>query len=61
MKWTPDKFTALILVCSCVALIASGLNSEVKSILTISAGYLFGVGVQERRANQKAKQKSGGE
>ncbi len=61
MKWTPDKLTALILVCSCVALIASGIDSEVKSILTIAAGYLFGTAVGERRAAHKNNTKRGGE
>lgn len=50
MKWTPDKLTALILVCSCVALIATGIDGEVKAILTMAAGYLFGTSIAERRA-----------
>jgi hypothetical protein len=58
LKWTVDKLTALILVCSCIALIATGIDSEVKSILTIAAGYLFGAGVTERRASKKDNQKS---
>lgn len=60
MRWTPDKLTALILVCSCVVLIATGIDSEVKSILTIAAGYLFGAGIQERRAAHKNNTKGGG-
>ena len=46
-KWTPDKITALILICSCIALMACRIDGEVKSILTIASGYLFGVGIQE--------------
>ena len=53
MKWTPDKLTALILICSCVALLATSVDSEVKSILTIAAGYLFGTGIAEARANRR--------
>jgi hypothetical protein len=61
MRFTPDKLTALILVISCVALIATGRDSEVKSILTVAAGYLFGVGVQEKRVANHAKLQKGGE
>jgi len=61
MRWTPDKLTALILVCSCVVLIALHIDSEVKSILTVAAGYLFGTGIQERRAANHAKLGKGGE
>jgi hypothetical protein len=61
MKWTPDKLTALILVISCVALIATGRDSEVKSILTVAAGYLFGTGVAEMRANHRSQLQKGGE
>jgi len=57
MKWTVDKLTALILICSCIALIASGKDSEVKSILTVASGYLFGTSIWERRINHREKQK----
>jgi hypothetical protein len=56
MRWTPDKLTALILICSCVVLIALHVDSEVKSILTVAAGYLFGTGIAEARANRRGKQ-----
>jgi len=49
MKWTPDKITALVLVVGCMGLLFTGIDGEVKSILTISAGYLFGVGIAERK------------
>ena len=42
MKWTPDKITAMVLIIGCLALIFSGIDGEVKSILTLSAGWLFG-------------------
>lgn len=49
-RWPPDKVTAFILVCGCLALIASGKNTEVKSILGMAAVYLFGTALAERRA-----------
>lgn len=61
MRWTPDKITALILICSCVGLIASGRDAEVKAILTVAAGYLFGVAVSERRAAKNINRKQGGD
>jgi len=48
-KWSPDKITALILIIGCLALLFTGIDSEVKSILTISAGYLFGTSIAERK------------
>ena len=42
MKWTPDKITAMVLVVGCLILILTGKDSEVKSILTVAAGWLFG-------------------
>lgn len=49
MKWTPDLIIALILVVGCLGLIASGIDSEVKSILTLAAGWAFGSQFQARR------------
>ena len=49
MKWTPDKITALILIVGCLALIFTGIDGEVKSILTLSAGYFFGTSLADRR------------
>ncbi len=49
MKWTPDKITALILVVGCLVLIFTGKDSEVKSILTVAAGWLFGSTYAERK------------
>ena len=40
--WTPDKITAMVLVIGCMGLIFSGIDGEVKSILTLAAGWLFG-------------------
>ena len=49
MKWTPDKITALILVIGCLTLIFTGKDSEVKSILTVAAGWLFGSTYAEKK------------
>ena len=49
MKWSPDKITALILIVGCLTLIFTGKDSEVKSILTIAAGWLFGSTYTERK------------
>ena len=49
MRWSPDKITALILVIGCLALIFTGRDSEVKSILTVAAGWLFGSTYAEKR------------
>jgi len=48
MKWTPDTIIALVLVVGCLILLGFGLNSEVKSILTVSAGWAFGAQYHER-------------
>ncbi|GAH37966.1 unnamed protein product [marine sediment metagenome] len=49
MKWSPDKITALILIIGCLGLLFTGIDSEVKSILTIAAGYLFGTAIAEKK------------
>ena len=49
MKWSPDKIAALILIVGCFVLLFTGIDGEVKSILTLSAGYFFGTAIAERR------------
>lgn len=49
MKWTPDMIIALILVVGCLALIFTGIDGEVKSILTLAAGWAFGSQYQARK------------
>ena len=49
MKWTPDRITALILIIGCFGLLFTGIDSEVKSILTVAAGWLFGSAYSEKR------------
>jgi len=55
MKWTPDLIIALVLIVGCMALVFSGIDGEVKSILTLAAGWAFGSQFIER------KRKKGGE
>ncbi len=55
MKWTPDLIIALVLIVSCVGLIATGIDGEVKAILTIAAGWCFGSQFQARRASKGGK------
>jgi len=42
MKWTPDLIIALVLIVGCLALVFTGIDGEVKSILTLAAGWAFG-------------------
>ena len=42
MKWTPDLLIALIIVVGCFLLMAFRIDGEVKSILTVAAGWVFG-------------------
>ena len=42
MKWTPDLVIALVLVVGCLLLIIFKIDGEVKSILTMAAGWVFG-------------------
>lgn len=55
MKWTPDQVIATVLVVGCLLLIAFGIDSEVKSILTVAAGWIFGSQYQERKARKGGK------
>lgn len=48
MSWAPDRITAMVLVIGCLVLIFTGRNSEVKSILTVAAGWLFGTAYADR-------------
>lgn len=42
MKWTPDLIIAVILIVGCLGLVYTGIDGEVKSILTLAAGWVFG-------------------
>lgn len=37
-----DRITALILIVGCLILISCGIDSEMKSVLTMASGWLFG-------------------
>ena len=55
MKWTPDLIIALVVVLGCFVLIATGIDSEVKAILTMAAGWCFGSQFQARRQGKGGK------
>jgi len=55
MKWTPDLIIALILVVGCLGLLFTGINGEVKSVLTVAAGWAFGSQFQQRRTKNGGK------
>ena len=42
MKWTPDLLIALVLIVGCLLLVLFKIDGEVKSILTMAAGWVFG-------------------
>ena len=42
MKWTPDLIIAMVLIVGCLALVFTCIDGEVKSILTLAAGWTFG-------------------
>ena len=52
MKWTADKITALVLLCGCLGLLFTGIDGEVKSIITVAAGWLFGGAYMERKSKR---------
>ncbi|MBA7572232.1 hypothetical protein ES708_14008 [subsurface metagenome] len=55
MKWTPDLIIALILVVGSMALLFTGIDGEVKSILLLAAGWAFGSQYQQRKTNKGGK------
>jgi len=52
MKWTPDLIIALVLIVGCLALVFTGIDGEVKSILTLAAGWTFGSQFLAKRVNK---------
>ena len=52
MKWTPDLIIALVLIVGCLALVFTGIDGEVKSILTLAAGWAFGSQYQARKVSK---------
>lgn len=55
MKWTPDLIIALVIIVGCFSLITLQVDSEVKSILTVAAGWAFGSQYQARRLTKGGK------
>ena len=55
MKWTPDLIIALVLVVGCFGLLVTGIDGEVKAILTLAAGWAFGSQYQARRIEKGGK------
>lgn len=49
MKIEFDQIIALVIIVGALGLIFSGIDSEVKSVLTVAAGWAFGSGYQARR------------
>ena len=49
-KWEPDHVAAVLLLVICCVLLLCGINGEVKSILVMASGYLFGSRTQARKA-----------
>lgn len=59
MKDYIDEVIALILVVGCFVLIGLGIDGEVKSILTIAAGWVFGREYFRRIKRNKKSNKEG--
>ena len=55
MKWTPDLFIALIIVVGCFILLGFRIDGEVKSILTLAAGWAFGSQYIKKRTGEGGK------
>lgn len=49
MKWTSDQVTGITLIVGCLCLLALGIDSEVKFIIGVAAGWIFGSQYMERR------------
>lgn len=56
MKWTPDICIAAIIVIGCLALLFCGINGEVKSILGVASGWVFGSAFKARNGNNGRKE-----
>jgi hypothetical protein len=40
--WTPDAIASLVIVLGCIVLMGMGIDGDIKGILGIAAGWLFG-------------------
>ena len=52
MKWTPDLIIPLVIIVGCFILIAWHIDSEVKSVLTMAAGWAFGSQYMARKQSK---------
>ena len=57
MKWTPDLVIAVILIVGAMILLVLGIDGEVKSILTMAAGWTFGRTYKQVRNNHNGGSK----
>jgi hypothetical protein len=55
MRWTPDTIIGLVLVVGSLALLFCGIDTEVKFILGIAAGWVFGAQYQVRLLSRGRK------
>lgn len=55
MKWSPDLLIAGALVIGSMVLLCLGIDGEVKSILTIAAGWAFGRGYRDVRLQRRRR------
>jgi len=55
MRWTPDTIIAAGVLLGCFIMIGLGIDSEVKSIMTIAAGWIFASQYQIRRYEGRDK------
>ena len=55
MKWTPDLIIAMVLVVGCLLLLVLRIDGEVKSILTLAAGWAFGSQYIKKRTGEGGK------
>lgn len=56
MKWTPDAIGSLVIIIAGLTMMFLGIDGEIKSLVAMSAGWLFGGQYQIRRTtiNKKA-------
>lgn len=53
MKIEFDQIICLVIIVAAVGLMVAGIDSEMKSILTVAAGWAFGSGYQSRRVRSQ--------
>lgn len=51
MKLTPKFIIALVLIVGCLALILTGIDGEVKSVLLMASGWAFGTEYKAIKGN----------